>query len=90
MKKSNPILLRMAIFCCVMLANEAFAQNSKQPKTLQKTAIPATKAKVYAEKRSPQQFLLDQQKNIELQKSVADVVVPDDQIIQGSQCVACC
>ncbi len=87
MKKNNTILLRMVIFCCVMLANEAFAQIKKQPKTLQKASIPSTKAKVYAEKRSPQQFLLDQQKNIELQKSVADVVVPDDQIIQGSQCV---
>lgn len=87
MKKNNTILLRMVIFCCVMLANEAFAQIKKQPKTLQKASIPATKAKVYAEKRSPQQFLLDQQKNIELQKSVADVVVPDDQIVQGSQCV---
>ncbi len=87
MKKNNPILLRMAVFCCIMLANESIAQNIAQPKTLQKTATPTPKAKVYAKQQSPQQFLLDQQKNIELQKSVADVVVPDDQIVQGSQCV---
>jgi hypothetical protein len=67
-----------------LLCNEAIAQTEKKP---QNTTISASKAKAYAEKRSPQQFLLDQQKNIELQKSIADVVVPDDQIIQGNQCV---
>jgi Chaperone of endosialidase len=84
MKKSNSTLLKLVIFFCILLCNQAIAQKVKKP---QKTNTSIYKAKVYAEKSSPQQFLLDQQKNIELQKSVADVVVPDDQIIQGSECV---
>lgn len=82
MKSKNFTLFRLFFLYCLMLSFTAFSQTEKT--TPIKT--PA-KPKVYAEKRTPQQFLIDQQKNIELQKSVADVVVPDDQIIQGSECV---
>jgi Chaperone of endosialidase len=86
MKTKGSTLFRLLFFCCAIFFNQVFAQN------VEKTA--ATKAqakpKTYAKQRSPQQFLLDQQinqKNILLQKSIADVVQPDDFIIQGSECI---
>ena len=86
MKTKKTTLFRLLVFCCAILFNQTFAQK------VEKTAAVKTQAKpkTYAKQRSPQQFLLDQQinqKNILLQKSIADVVVPDDQIVQGSQCV---
>ena len=45
--------------------------------------------KVYAQRKSPEQFLKDQLgQKIELkERSVADQVIPDDLIVQGSECV---
>jgi hypothetical protein len=86
MKTKSSTLFRLSFLCCIMFSHLTLAQ------TVEKAKAPVSKKpKVYAEKRSPQQFLLDQQKNelknIQKDKSVMDQVIADDLIVQSSECV---
>lgn len=89
MKKTSTILLRFAFFACLMVFYEAFPQQIKKSKKTPKPTSGYIVPKVYAQRKSPEQFLKDQLgQKIELKEySVADQVIADDLIVQGSECV---
>ena len=82
-------LFRCVFFLCFMLLYEAFPQNIKKVKASQKTTSGYIIPKVYAQRKTPEQFLKDQLgQKIELkERSTADQVIPDDLIVQSSLCV---
>ncbi|RYU96887.1 tail fiber domain-containing protein [Emticicia agri] len=89
MKTTSTTLFRCILFLCSMVFYDSFSQNikksQKKPKTDDQYVVP----KVYAQRKSPEQFLKDQLgQKIELkERSIADQVIADDLIVQGSECV---
>lgn len=86
MKINSTLLSCCVFFLCLMTLYEAFPQRAKKTK---KTTSGYIIPKVYAQRKSPEQFLKDQLgQKIELkERSIADQVIPDDLIVQGSECV---
>jgi hypothetical protein len=86
MKMTSTTISGCIFFLCLMMLFEAFPQNAKKTK---KNTSGYIVPKVYAQRKSPEQFLKDQLgQKIELKEhSVADQVIPDDLIVQGSECV---
>lgn len=89
MKKTSTILFRIAFFLCLLVFYEAFPQQIKKSKKTPKTTSGYVVPIVYAQRKNPEQFLKDQMgQKIELkERSVADQVIAEDLIVQGSECV---
>ncbi|RFS14280.1 tail fiber domain-containing protein [Emticicia sp. C21] len=88
MKITSPIVSGCVFFLCLMTLYEAFPQSAKKTKKTTKETSGYIVPKVYAQRKSPEQFLKDQLgQKIELkERSIADQVIPDDLIVQGSGC----
>ncbi len=89
MKTISTTLSCSVLFLCLMVCYDSFSQSTrkspKKPKTNAQYVVP----KVYAQRKSPEQFLKDQLgQKIELkERSIADQVIADDLIVQQSLCV---
>lgn len=89
MKITSTTLVCCGFLLCLMTSNEAFSQRAKKSKKTEETTSGYTLPKVYVQRKNPEQFLKDQLgQKIELkERSIADQVIPDDLIVQGSECV---
>lgn len=89
MKTPKTIVTRCFLFLCLAMFYDSFSQNVKKSAKKTKTNAQYIVPKVYAQRKSPEQFLKDQLgQKIELkERSVADQVIADDLIVQGSECV---
>lgn len=89
MKINSTILLRCGFLVCLMTSHEAFSQQVKKSKKTKKNTAGYIVPKVYARSTTPEQLLKDPLgQKIELkERSIADQVIPDDLIVQGSECV---
>jgi hypothetical protein len=89
MKITSTILLRCGFIVCLATSHEAFSQQVKKIKKTQKNTAGYIMPEVYARSKTPEQLLKDPLgQKIELKEhSVADQVIADDLIVQGSECV---
>lgn len=89
MKTISTTLSCCALFLCLMVCHDSFSQSTRKSSKKTKTNAQYVVPKVYAQRKSPEQFLKDQLgQKIELkERSIADQVIPDDLIVQGSECV---
>lgn len=88
MKKTLPILLPSVFFLCSIPLYEAFSQDSKKNKKNSETIPEYIIPKVYSQRKSPEQLLKDPlgNKGVLKERSIADQVIADDLIVQGSGC----
>ncbi|GAB3510483.1 tail fiber domain-containing protein [Emticicia fontis] len=86
MKITSTFTTGCIFFLCLITLCDAFPQSTKKTKKITSGYIVP---KVYSQRKNPEQFLKDQQgQKIELkERSVADQVIADDLIVQGSECV---
>lgn len=85
MKKNLSIVFPCALFVCLVTVEKAFSQG---PKKNAKTSDLYVVPKVYSQTKTPQQLLKDPlgNKGVLKERSIADQVIADDLIVQGSGC----
>lgn len=88
MKKTSPILLPGIFFLCSIPLYEVFSQDLKKSKKNIETTSGYIVPKVYSQRKSTEQLLKDPlgNKGVLKERSIADQVIPDDLIVQGSGC----